>query len=72
MKSSHVQFLMKKIGQILSSTTTCFGLSNINALCHILANQYLVPDQARQHARPVCAWIHLVHELDKLTPSEYQ
>ena len=31
-----------------------------------------MPDQARQHACPACAWIHLFHELDKLTPSEYQ
>ena len=32
-----------------------FGLSNTNALFHILANEYLVLDQARQHAHPVCA-----------------
>ena len=31
-----------------------------------------MPDQARQHARPVSARIHLFQELDKLTPSEYQ
>ena len=40
--------------------------------CIILAKQYLVPDQARQHIQPVCAWIHSFHELDKLTPRGYQ
>ena len=35
---------------------------SINALCD------LVSDQAKQHAHPVCAWIHSFHELDKLTP----
>ena len=29
-------------------------------------------DQERQHSHPVCAWIHLFRELDKLTPPEYQ
>ena len=41
-------------------------VGNVNALCD------LVPDQARQHTHPVCAWIHSFHELDKLTPLEYQ
>ena len=31
-----------------------------------------VPDQARQHARPVSTWIYSFHELGKLTPWEYQ
>ena len=39
---------------------------NINAFCD------LVPDQTKQHAHPVCTWIHSIHELDKLIPWEYQ
>ena len=31
-----------------------------------------VPDQARQHARPVSTWIYSFHELGNLTPWEYQ
>ena len=31
-----------------------------------------MPDQARQHVHPVCAWINLFHELDKVTALEYQ
>ena len=32
-----------------------FGFTDTKSLFHILANEYLMPDQARQHAHPVCA-----------------